>query len=73
MNFDPHEGITIVELNSHWIGVNLGNKSLMTLRITERIGDISHLLEPYNMALLLGIKRLDKDARRHLVFGDVFL
>jgi hypothetical protein len=25
------------------------------------------------VTLLLGVKRLDKDARRHLVFGDVFL
>ena len=73
MNLDPHEGITIVELNSHRIGVNLGNQRLVTLWITKGISDISHLLEPYDVALLLGIKRLDKDARRHLVFGDVFL
>jgi len=73
MNFYPHEGITIVELNSHRVGVNLGNQHMVTLRITERIGDISHLLEPHDVALLLWIKRLDKDARRHLVFGDVFL
>ena len=73
MNFDPHEGITTIELNSHRVGVNLGNQRLMTLRITQCIRDISHLLEPHDMTLLLGIKRLDKDARRHLVFGDVFL
>ena len=73
MNFDPHKGITIVELNSHWVGVNLGNQSLMTSGVTQCISDISHLLEPYDVILLLGIKRLDKDARRHLVFGDVFL
>jgi hypothetical protein len=45
----------------------------MTLWITKGISDISHLLEPYDVALLLGIKRLDKDARRHLVFGGFFL
>jgi hypothetical protein len=73
MNFDPHEGITIVELNSHWVGVNLCNQRLVTSGIAQRISDISHLLEPYDMILLRGIKRLDKDARRHLVFGDVFL
>jgi hypothetical protein len=73
MNFDPHEGITIVELNSHWVGVNLGNQCVVTLWVTKGISDISHLLEPHDMALLLGIKRLDKDARRHLVSGDVFL
>jgi hypothetical protein len=73
MNFDPHEGITIVELNSHWVGVNLGNQSLVTLGITQGLCDISHLLEPYDVTLLCGIKRFDKDARRHLVFGDVFL
>jgi hypothetical protein len=73
MNFDPHEGITIIELNSHWVGVNLGNQRLVALGVTERIGDIGHLLEPYDVTLLLGVKRLDKDARGHLVFGDVFL
>jgi hypothetical protein len=73
MNFDPHEGIAIVELNSHWVGVNLGNQSMVTCWITQRIGDISHLLEPYDVTLLLGVKGFDKDARRHLVFGDVFL
>jgi hypothetical protein len=73
MNFDPHEGITIVELNSHRIGVNLGNQRLVTSGVTQGISDISHLLEPYDVAFLLGIKGLDKDARRHLVFGDVFL
>jgi hypothetical protein len=46
---------------------------MMTCWITQRIGDISHLLEPYDVTLLCGIKRFDKDARRHLVFGDVFL
>jgi hypothetical protein len=73
MNFNPHKGITIVELNSHRVGVNLGNQRLVTLWITKGISDISHLFEPYDVALLLGIKCLDKDARRHLVFGDVFL
>jgi hypothetical protein len=73
MNFDPHKGITGIELNSQWVGVNLGNQRLVTLGITKGIGDISHLLEPHDVTLLLGIKCLDKDARRHLVFGDVFL
>jgi hypothetical protein len=45
----------------------------MTSGVTQGISDIGHLLEPYDMTLLSGIKRLDKDARRHLVFGDVFL
>jgi hypothetical protein len=45
----------------------------MTSGVTQGISDISHLLEPYDVAFLLGIKGLDKDARRHLVFGDVFL
>jgi hypothetical protein len=73
MNFDPHEGITTIELNSQWVGVNLGNQRLVTTGVTQRISDISHLLEPHDVTLLLGVKRLDKDARRHLVFDDVFL
>jgi hypothetical protein len=60
MNFDPHESITVVELNPHWVGVNLGYERLVTLWITKSLCNISHFLQPYDMILLGWLKRFDK-------------